>query len=118
MLVSFQQQLGSLIVLLWSVQVTLQQGDDSDNSSCSFISGEGCMNGVCKFCAMCLPSVCILATPYSTGDNDGSTCAVTNQPYGYDFYNYCLSSGQSSSSDYDGGDDNDNDDEGMYSRDE
>ncbi|CEP16185.1 hypothetical protein [Parasitella parasitica] len=48
---------------------------------------------------MCLPSACILATPYSTGDNEGSTCAVTNQPYGYDFYNYCLSSGLANSGD-------------------
>ncbi|KAL9541198.1 hypothetical protein MBANPS3_009263 [Mucor bainieri] len=116
MVSSLQQHLGGLIILLWSsAQLTLQQDDDSDNSSCSFISGEGCMNGVCKFCAMCLPSVCILATPYSTGDNDGSTCAVTNQPYGYDFYNYCLSSGLSSS-DYDSDDDSDDgDDEGIDS---
>lgn len=67
--------------------------DDSDSPYCSFISGEGCMNGVCKFCALCVPSDCILATPYSTGNNDGSTCAATDQDYGYDFYNYCLSSG-------------------------
>lgn len=102
-MVSFKQ-LGGLIYLILSAHVTLQQDDDS-SSSCSFISGEGCLNGVCKFCAMCLPSVCILATPYSTGDNDGSTCAVTNQPHGYDFYNYCLSSGLTTngdgSSDYD-----------------
>ncbi|KAK4519230.1 uncharacterized protein ATC70_009462 [Mucor velutinosus] len=70
--------------------MTLQQDDNSDNSSCSFISGEG-------------------STPYSTGDNDGSTCAVTNQPYGYDFYNYCLSSGFSSSSNYDGDEDGNDD---------
>ncbi|KAL9546422.1 hypothetical protein PS6_007671 [Mucor atramentarius] len=63
---------------------------------------------------MCLPSVCILATPYSTGDNDGSTCAVTNQPHGYDFYNYCLSSGLTTngdgSSDYDEDEDSGQDD--------
>lgn len=66
---------------------------------------------------MCLPSVCVLATPYSTGDNDGSTCAVTNQPYGYDFYNYCLSSGLANDDNDDGGGDSDDydnsDDEGI-----
>lgn len=63
---------------------------------CSFISGQGCLNGVCKYCAMCITNDCILATPYSTGDNEGSTCAVTHQNEGYDFYNYCLSSGTDS----------------------
>lgn len=69
---------------------------------CSFISGEGCLNGICKYCAMCITNDCILATPYSTGNNDGSTCAVTHQTQGYDFYNYCLSSGD----DNDGGNKN------------
>lgn len=83
------------------VKKSYQQDDGSDTSDdeddnspyCSFISGEGCMNGICKFCALCISSNCILATPYSTGNNDGSTCAATNQLDGYDFYNYCLSSG-------------------------
>lgn len=103
------------VYLIFCSYITIQQDDDSD--SCSFISGEGCLNGVCKFCAMCLPSVCVLATPYSTGDNDGSTCAVTNQPYGYDFYNYCLSSGLANDDNDDGGGDSDDydnsDDEGI-----
>lgn len=77
---------------------TKQQDDSNDNNDytpCSFISGEGCMNGVCKFCALCLPTYCILATPYYTGDsNQGSICEATSQEYGYDFYNYCLLSTQ------------------------
>lgn len=87
------------ILFLLFTRKSYQQDDDDydddydDSPYCSFISGEGCMNGICKFCALCVPSNCILATPYSTGNNDGSTCAVTNQAYGYDFYNYCLSSG-------------------------
>ncbi|GAA5806212.1 hypothetical protein HPULCUR_011743 [Helicostylum pulchrum] len=48
---------------------------------------------------MCITTDCILATPYSTGDNEGSTCAVTHQNEGYDFYNYCLSSGTDSDGD-------------------
>ncbi|KAI8061929.1 hypothetical protein BDF21DRAFT_428829 [Thamnidium elegans] len=66
---------------------------------CSFISGQGCLNGICKYCALCITKDCVLATPYSTGDNDGSTCAVTHQSEGYDFYNYCLSSGTDSDGD-------------------
>lgn len=60
---------------------------------CSYINGQGCMDDICKFCAMCVPSSCILATPYSTGNNEGSTCKATQQSDGYDFYNYCISSG-------------------------
>lgn len=77
----------SFIILL-SASNTYEQTTD-----CSYINGQGCFNGTCKFCAMCLPSACILATPLSTGVNEGSTCAVTHQTQGYDFYNYCLSSG-------------------------
>jgi hypothetical protein len=66
--------------------------DSDDDSKCSFISGQGYLNGICKYCAMCIPSNCILATPYSTGNNDGSTCDAIGQD-GYDFYNYCLSPG-------------------------
>ncbi|KAI8636605.1 hypothetical protein BD408DRAFT_85846 [Parasitella parasitica] len=97
----------AIVYLIFCSSIALQQEDGS--GVCSFISGEGCLNGVCKFCAMCLPSACILATPYSTGDNEGSTCAVTNQPYGYDFYNYCLSSGLKIS-----GDNSDSNDDGDY----
>ncbi|KAI8874686.1 hypothetical protein K501DRAFT_339114 [Backusella circina FSU 941] len=68
--------------------------NDNTNTKCSFISGQGCLNGICKYCAMCIPSNCILGTPYSTGNNEGSTCeAIGEQDDGYDFYNYCLSPG-------------------------
>jgi hypothetical protein len=82
--------LSSTALLLLTLPSKTYQQSTGD---CSYINGQGCMNGICKFCAMCLPSACILATPYSTGVNEGSTCAVTHQAEGYDFYNYCLSSG-------------------------
>ncbi|KAG2212286.1 hypothetical protein INT47_001645 [Mucor saturninus] len=77
-----------IVILLSFFPFYSIQGD------CAFISGGGCVNGLCKYCAMCITDDCILSTPYSTtGDNVNSTCAVTHQKYGYEFYNYCLSSG-------------------------
>jgi hypothetical protein len=80
----------SFWILIFLCFPLLSKQQDDDYEPCSFISGEGCMNGICKFCALCLRTYCVLATPYYTGDNEGSICKATNQDYGYDYYNYCL----------------------------
>lgn len=67
----------------------------SIQDNCAFISGKSCTHGLCKYCAMCITNDCILTTAIP-GDTDNSTCSITHQPYGYDFYNYCLSSGDDS----------------------
>jgi hypothetical protein len=65
---------------------------DSGNATCSFINGQSCLNGICKYCALCINSACVLSTPYTT-TNDLS-CAAANGTDGYNFYNYCISKGQ------------------------
>jgi hypothetical protein len=65
---------------------------DSGNATCSFINGQSCLNGICKYCALCTNSACVLSTPYTT-TNDLS-CAAANGTDGYNFYNYCISKGQ------------------------
>lgn len=85
------------VILLFLISFPLQskqqdENNDNDYTRCSFISGEGCMNGICQFCAMCIPTYCILATTNYTDPNQGgSICEVSDQEdYGYDYYDYCL----------------------------
>ncbi|KAI8877843.1 hypothetical protein K501DRAFT_288178 [Backusella circina FSU 941] len=70
---------------------------ESGNDTCSFINGQSCLNGICKYCALCINSACVLSTPY-TATNDLS-CATTNGTDGYNFYNYCISKGQDDNGD-------------------
>lgn len=69
-------------------------GDDTDDE-CSLISGHSCNpNGICKYCAMCIQSSCIL----SKSSTPTASCNATQfgTPDVYDWYNYCLSSGNDS----------------------
>ncbi|KAI7858304.1 hypothetical protein BDC45DRAFT_499324 [Circinella umbellata] len=85
--------------------------DDTDETDdCSLISGHTCTaNGICKYCAMCLQSSCILSKSISPTTNNESlaspsapVCNTTQ--FGsfdiYDWYGYCLSSGNDSDGDY------------------
>jgi hypothetical protein len=72
--------------------VLLQDIDDDDNDDeCAFISGQHCdQNGICKYCAMCIQSSCVLSKAnYCNTTQFGTT-------YLYDWYDYCLSSGNDS----------------------
>ena len=80
--------------------------DTDDTSDCSLISGHTCnANGICKYCAMCLQSSCILSKSISSATNNTSiaspsapVCNTTQfgSPDIYDWYGYCLSSGNDS----------------------
>lgn len=98
-------------LLAWLfIQQTQQQdpgddgNDDDDDDSCSYISGQNCDNdGICKYCAMCLQSSCILSKSISSNKSTGGPICNTTQ-FGttniYDWYGYCLSSGNDNSGDY------------------
>ncbi|KAI8394305.1 uncharacterized protein BYT42DRAFT_554162 [Radiomyces spectabilis] len=84
-------------------------GDDNDDDSCAFISSQTCgADDVCKFCAMCLQSSCILSKyippllPKSGSSNTHQVCNTTQ--FGttniYAWYDYCLSSGNDNSGNY------------------
>ncbi|SAL99983.1 hypothetical protein [Absidia glauca] len=90
------------------IQQTQQQdpGDDGsdDDDSCSYISGQNCDNdGICKYCAMCLQSSCILSKSIPSNKSIGGPVCNTTQ-FGttniYDWYGYCLSSGNDNNGDY------------------
>ncbi|ORY95342.1 hypothetical protein BCR43DRAFT_298307 [Syncephalastrum racemosum] len=69
--------------------------DGTDDDECSLISGHSCNpNGICKYCAMCIQSSCIL----TKSSMPTATCNATQlgTPDVYDWYNYCLSSGNDS----------------------
>ncbi|KAI9490209.1 hypothetical protein BDB00DRAFT_875535 [Zychaea mexicana] len=84
--------------------------DDGSNDDCSLISGHTCnANGICKYCAMCLQSSCIWSKSVSSSVNNTSiaspsalVCNTTqfDTPDVYDWYGYCLSSGNDSDGDY------------------
>lgn len=66
--------------------------DEEEDDDCAFISGQHCdQNGICKYCAMCLQSSCILSKTIGVGT---TTCNTTQ--FGttnlYNWYDYCLSS--------------------------
>ncbi|KAI8070976.1 hypothetical protein BC940DRAFT_294897 [Gongronella butleri] len=75
--------------------------DDGDDDPCSFISSQNCnSNGICKYCAMCLSSSCILSHTVSNTSNPAVCNASVFGGAAYDWYGYCLSSGNDSSGDY------------------
>ncbi|KAK4516113.1 uncharacterized protein ATC70_011075 [Mucor velutinosus] len=77
--------------------------DDDDDDGCAFISGQHCdQNGICKYCAMCLQSSCILSKTIGGNVNTVNSCNTTQ--FGttnlYNWYDYCLSSDNDNSGDY------------------
>ncbi|EPB81524.1 hypothetical protein HMPREF1544_11762 [Mucor circinelloides 1006PhL] len=77
--------------------------DDDDDDECAFISGQHCdQNGICKYCAMCLQSSCILSKTIGGNTNSINSCNTTQ--FGttnlYNWYDYCLSSDNDNSGDY------------------
>ncbi|CAO3627709.1 unnamed protein product [Mucor fragilis] len=99
----------SLVFVLNVISSTYQQqqvdssdADDDDDDECAFISGQHCdQNGICKYCAMCLQSSCILSKTIGESNNVNS-CNTTQ--FGttnlYNWYDYCLSSDNDNSGDY------------------
>ncbi|GAN03805.1 hypothetical protein MAM1_0048d03260 [Mucor ambiguus] len=102
----------SLLFILKLIASTHQQqvdagsssdtGDDDDDE-CAFISGQHCdQNGICKYCAMCLQSSCILSKAIGGSTNNINSCNTTQ--FGttnlYNWYDYCLSSDNDNSGDY------------------
>ncbi|KAI8876238.1 hypothetical protein K501DRAFT_279597 [Backusella circina FSU 941] len=79
---------------------------EEDNDDCAFISGQHCdQNGICKYCAMCLQSSCILSKTILNNNALGTNSPVCNMTqFGttdlYDWYDYCLSSGNDSIGNY------------------
>lgn len=66
--------------------------EEEEDDECAFISGQHCdQGGICKYCAMCLQSSCILSKSIGTAT---ATCNTTQ--FGttnlYNWYDYCLSS--------------------------
>ncbi|ORZ06024.1 hypothetical protein BCR42DRAFT_427523 [Absidia repens] len=95
-----------LFILWWFIVCTYQQDttDDDDDDSCAYISGQNCDNdGICKYCAMCLQSSCILSKSIPSNKTIGNPVCNATQ-FGttnvYDWYGYCLSSGNDNSGDY------------------
>jgi hypothetical protein len=97
----------NLFLLLTFIQFTQQQqieeDEEDDDDDCAFISGQHCdQNGICKYCAMCLQSSCILSKTIPSNNNVlGASNPVCNTTqFGttdlYDWYDYCLSSGNDS----------------------
>lgn len=101
----------SLLLLFTLIKSSHQQQavDDSstaaddpndDDDDCAFISGQHCdQNGICKYCAMCLQSSCILSKTINSSNSSllqqpQSSCNTTQ--FGttnlYNWYDYCLSS--------------------------
>ncbi|KAL9545647.1 hypothetical protein MBANPS3_007050 [Mucor bainieri] len=105
-------KLVSLLFILNAIANTYQQqvdsssnsdADDDDDDECAFISGQHCdQNGICKYCAMCLQSSCILSKTIGGNTNTVNSCNTTQ--FGttnlYNWYDYCLSSDNDNSGDY------------------
>ncbi|ORX55697.1 hypothetical protein DM01DRAFT_1335093 [Hesseltinella vesiculosa] len=73
--------------------------DTDDDDSCSYISGQNCdANGICKYCAMCLQSSCILSKSIAISNAVCNTTMFGTNVY--DWYGYCLSSGNDNSGDF------------------
>ncbi|KAI8146633.1 hypothetical protein BJV82DRAFT_710709 [Fennellomyces sp. T-0311] len=112
----------TLLSLILMSRFSYQQEDDSyddgyddgsadddaeDDDDCSLISGHSCnANGICKYCAMCLQSSCIYSKSVSANTSlplaSAPACNTTQfgTPDIYDWYGYCLSSGNDSDGDY------------------
>ncbi|KAI8966984.1 hypothetical protein BDF20DRAFT_840521 [Mycotypha africana] len=80
---------------------------DDDDDDCAFISGQHCdQNGICKYCAMCLQSSCILSKtidnkqPLDPINHNNCNSTQFGTTHIYDWYDYCLSSGNDSNGDY------------------
>lgn len=89
--------LSNAIINTYQQQVdSNDDADDDDDDDCAFISGQHCdQNGICKYCAMCLQSSCILSKTISGNINSSNNSCNTTQ-FGttnlYNWYDYCLSS--------------------------
>lgn len=79
--------------------------DDGSDDDCALISGHTCnpTTGICKYCAMCIQSSCILTKSASATANASlseNTPVCNSTQLGttdlYDWYGYCLSSGNDS----------------------
>jgi hypothetical protein len=69
------------------IALTLQQDETEDGDECAFISGQHCdQNGICKYCAMCIQSSCILSKTTNCNTTQFGTTDL------YNWYDYCLSS--------------------------
>lgn len=84
----------SLILITHQQSNESLDDDDNDDDECAFISGQHCdQNGICKYCAMCLQSSCILSKTINA-NNSNTNCNATQ--FGttnlYNWYDYCLSS--------------------------
>ncbi|KAF7725189.1 hypothetical protein EC973_000355 [Apophysomyces ossiformis] len=105
-----------LFIFFWIIGISYTQdtnpSDDNDNDNndddddCALISGQTCgSNGICKYCAMCLQSSCILSKSISNNTStikENHTCNSTR--FGsidiYPWFDYCLSNGTDESGDY------------------
>ncbi|KAI9487287.1 MAG: hypothetical protein EXX96DRAFT_72462 [Benjaminiella poitrasii] len=86
----------NLIILTHQQQTdSLDDDDIDDDDDCAFISGQHCdENGICKYCAMCIQSSCILSkTVNNNGPNNNCNTTQFGTTNLYDWYDYCLSSG-------------------------
>lgn len=76
--------------------------DEDDDDECAFISGQHCDgNGICKYCAMCLQSSCILSKTIGNNPLQQQQQQCNSTQFGtmnlYNWYDYCLSSGNDNS---------------------
>lgn len=64
--------------------------EDENDSQCALVSGQHCdQNGICKYCAMCLQSSCVI----SKSENESCNATQSGIPQSYKWYDFCLSSG-------------------------
>ncbi|KAG1137698.1 hypothetical protein G6F37_011062 [Rhizopus arrhizus] len=64
--------------------------EDENDSQCALVSGQHCdQNGICKYCAMCLQSSCVI----SKSENESCNATQSSIPQSYKWYDFCLSSG-------------------------
>lgn len=67
-----------------------QVEEDENDSQCALVSGQHCdQNGICKYCAMCLQSSCVI----SKSENESCNATQSGIPQSYKWYDFCLSSG-------------------------
>jgi hypothetical protein len=88
------------LILSQQYDETDDDGLEDESDDCAFISGQHCdQKGICKYCAMCLQSSCILSKTITNNgvlsSNNNVVCNTTQ--FGttnlYNWYDYCLSSG-------------------------
>ncbi|KAG1457458.1 hypothetical protein G6F46_007294 [Rhizopus delemar] len=71
--------------------------EDENDSQCALVSGQHCdQNGICKYCAMCLQSSCVI----SKSENESCNATQSGIPQSYKWYDFCLSSGNATDGDY------------------